>query len=111
MIHAMAVVAPSCFDLSPTAVALPIVPMFHAAAWAMPFAGALAGVKLVYAQVNDPVLLCRLMNEEKVTHSAGVPTVWLSMFQQIDAAGNAPEHLKVITIGGSAAPRAIIERL
>jgi len=111
MIHAMAVVAPSCFDLSPTAVALPIVPMFHAAAWAMPFAGALAGIKLVYAQVNDPVLLCRLMSEEKVTHSAGVPTVWLSMFQHIDATGIAPEHLKTITIGGSAAPRAMIERL
>jgi len=111
IIHAMALIAPSCFDLAPTTVALPIVPMFHAAAWAMPFAGAMAGVKLVYAQVNDPVVLCRLMNDEKVTHSAGVPTVWLSMFQHIDATGNAPRYLKTVTIGGSAAPRAMIERL
>ena len=111
IIHAMALVAPACFDLAPRAVALPIVPMFHAAAWAMPFAGAMAGVKLVYAQVNDPVLLCRLMSEEKVTHSAGVPTVWLAMFQHIDATGNAPEYLKTVTIGGSAAPRAMVERL
>jgi fatty-acyl-CoA synthase len=51
------------------------------------------------------------MNDEKVTHSAGVPTVWLSMFQHMDASGNAPEHLKIVTIGGSAAPRAMIERL
>jgi len=111
VIHAMAEVAPSCFDLSPTTVALPIVPMFHAAAWGLPFAGAMAGIKFVYSQVNDPVVLCRLMNEHKVTHSAGVPTVWLSMFQHMDATGAAPEHLKIVTIGGSAAPRAMIERL
>jgi fatty-acyl-CoA synthase len=111
LIHAMTVVSPACFDLDPGTVALPIVPMFHAAAWGMPFAGALAGIKMVYAQVNDPVILCRLMNEEKVTHSAGVPTVWLSMFQHMDATGNAPEHIRIVTIGGSAAPRAMVERL
>ena len=111
VIHAMAEVAPSCFDLSCDTVALPIVPMFHAAAWGLPFAGAMAGIKFVYAQVNDPVVLCHLMNAEKVTHSAGVPTVWLSMFQHMDVTGNAPKHLKIVTIGGSAAPRAMIERL
>ena len=111
VIHAMAEIAPSCFNLSSDTVALPIVPMFHAAAWGLPFAGAMAGIKFVYAAVNDPVVLCRLMNEHKVTHSAGVPTVWLSMFQHMDATGNAPEHLKIVTIGGSAAPRAMIERL
>ena len=111
VIHAMAEVAPSCFDLSPATVALPIVPMFHAAAWGLPFAGAMAGIKFVYAQVNDPIVLCRLMNEEKVTHSAGVPTVWLSMFQHMDATGARPEHLRIVTIGGSAAPRTMIERL
>jgi len=111
MIHAMAEVAPSCFDLSTSSVALPIVPMFHAAAWGLPFAGAIAGIKFVYSAVNDPVVLCRLMNEERVTHSAGVPTVWLSMFQHMDATGQKPEHLKIVTIGGSAAPRTMIERL
>jgi len=111
VIHALAEVAPACFDLSPSSVALPIVPMFHAAAWGLPFAGALAGIKFVYAAVNDPVVLCRLMNEEKVTHSAGVPTVWLAMFQHMDATGAKPEHLKIVTIGGSAAPRTMIERL
>jgi fatty-acyl-CoA synthase len=111
VIHAMAEVAPSCFDLAPNSVALPIVPMFHAAAWGLPFAGAMAGIKFVYSTVNDPAVLCKLMNEEKVTHSAGVPTVWLAMFQYMDATGKVPEHLKIVTIGGSAAPRAMIERL
>ncbi|MEO8375632.1 MAG: AMP-binding protein, partial [Sphingomonas bacterium] len=111
MIHAMAEVAPWVFNLSPRAVVLPIVPMFHAAAWGLPFAGALSGAKFVYAAVNDPALLCRLMNDEKVTHSAGVPTVWLSMFQHMDSSGQVPRHLQQVTIGGSAAPRAMIERI
>ncbi|TXC65106.1 long-chain fatty acid--CoA ligase [Sphingosinicella ginsenosidimutans] len=111
MLQAMAEIAPACFDLSPQTVALPIVPMFHAAAWGLPFAAAMAGVKLVYAALNDAELLCRLMNEEKVTHSAGVPTVWLAMLQHIDRTGARPEHLKMIAIGGAAAPRAMVERL
>jgi fatty-acyl-CoA synthase len=111
VIHAIAEMQPAVFDLSTTSVALPVVPMFHAAAWGLPFACAAAGVKLVYSAVNDPAVLCELMNRERVTHSAGVPTVWLAMFQYMDATGKGPEHLKIVTIGGSAAPRAMIERI
>lgn len=111
MLHAMAEVAPSVFNLSTLAVALPVVPMFHAAAWGLPFAGALAGAKFVFSAVNDPKILCRLMNDEKVTHSAGVPTVWMAMFQHMDETGQKPEYLELVTIGGSAAPRAMVERL
>lgn len=111
VLHALAEIAPSCFNLSTQSVALPIVPMFHAAGWGMPFAGALAGAKMVFSAVNEPSVLCHLMNEEKVTHSAGVPTVWLAMFKHIDETGKKPEHMELVTIGGSAAPRAMIERL
>lgn len=111
LIHALAEMQPAVFDLDSTAVALPVVPMFHAAAWGLPFAGAAAGIKFVYSAVNDAKVLCELMNRERVTHSAGVPTVWLAMFQHMDATGQAPEHLKIVTIGGSAAPRAMIERI
>jgi fatty-acyl-CoA synthase len=111
VIHALAEMQPAVFSLSPQSVALPVVPMFHAAAWGLPFAGAAAGIKFVFSAVNDPAVLCTLMNEEKVTHSAGVPTVWLAMFQYIDSTGNKPEYLQVVTIGGSAAPRAMCERI
>jgi fatty-acyl-CoA synthase len=111
VIHAMAEVSPDIFNLSSSAVVLPVVPMFHAASWGLPFACALAGAKFVFSQVNDPAVLCRLMNDEKVTHSAGVPTVWLAMFGHIDATGERPRHLQQVTIGGSAAPRAMIERI
>ena len=92
-------------------VVLPIVPMFHVAAWGLPFATALTGCKLVLSAVNEAAVLCDLMNAEAVTHSAGVPTVWLAMFAHIDATGRAPEHLELVTIGGSAAPRAMIGRI
>jgi fatty-acyl-CoA synthase len=111
LIHALAEIQPAIFSLSTQSVALPVVPLFHAAGWGLPFAGAAAGVKFVFAAVNEPKVLCRLMNEEKVTHSAGVPTVWFAMFQHMDATGEEPRHLKIVTIGGSAAPRAMIERL
>jgi fatty-acyl-CoA synthase len=111
LIHAMAEVQPSVFDLSCRSVIMPIVPMFHAAAWGLPFAAPLAGCKVVMSTVNEPRLICELMNRERVTHSAGVPTVWLGMFQHMDASGDKPEHLQLVTIGGSAAPRAMIERI
>ena len=85
--------------------------MFHAAAWGLPFAGAMAGAKLVFSAVNDAAVLCDLMNAEKVTHSAGVPTVWLACSRTWMRQATQPRHLKIVTIGGSAAPRAMIERI
>ena len=111
MLHALSEIQPSVFSLSATSVALPVVPMFHAVGWGLPYAMAAVGGKFVFSAVNEARVLCDLMNREKVTHSAGVPTVWLAMFQHIDETGQLPEHLKIVTIGGSAAPRAMIERL
>ncbi|WP_019369544.1 long-chain fatty acid--CoA ligase [Sphingomonas sp. HT-1] len=111
VIHALTELQPAEFDLSTQSVAMPIVPMFHAVGWGLPWAAPAVGAKMVFSAVNDPKVLCELMNREKVTHSAGVPTVWFAMFQHIDATGEAPRYLKIVTIGGSAAPRAMIERL
>ncbi len=85
MLHAMAEIAPAVFDLSPQAALLPIVPMFHAASWGLPFAGAAAGVKFVFSTTNEAPILHKLMLDEGITHSAGVPTVWLAMFGHLDA--------------------------
>ena len=111
VIHALAEMQPAVFDLDTRAVVLPVVPMFHAAAWGLPFAGAAAGAKFVFSAVNEPAVLLELMNRERVTHSAGVPTVWLGLFGHMDTTGARPEHLQLVTIGGSAAPRAMIERI
>jgi fatty-acyl-CoA synthase len=111
MLHAISGLQPSAFNFDTRAVMLPVVPMFHAASWGLPWAGAAAGVKFVYSAVNDARILCELMNREGVTHSAGVPTVWLSIFQHQDDSGATLGKLHTAVIGGSAAPRAMIERL
>ena len=111
VLHALAVITPAIFDLSSRSIALPVVPMFHAAGWGLPLAVPIAGATFVFSAVNDPAVLCELMNQEKVTHSAGVPTVWLGMFNHLDAGGEPPRHLRLASIGGSAAPRAMIERI
>jgi acyl-CoA synthetase (AMP-forming)/AMP-acid ligase II len=116
MLHAITEISPSVFDMSCHSVLLPIVPMFHAASWGLPFAGAVAGAKFVYAATNEPQVLHDLIISEGVTHSAGVPTVWLGMFQYLDGLAAAGKDvglgkLKLVTIGGTAAPRSMIERL
>jgi fatty-acyl-CoA synthase len=111
VLHALAVITPAIMNLSSRAVVLPVVPMFHAAGWGLPLAVPIAGAKFVFSAVNDPAVLCDLMDRERVTHSAGVPTVWLGVFAHLDAGGTPPAHLKLATIGGSAAPRAMIKRL
>ncbi|MEO6580959.1 MAG: long-chain fatty acid--CoA ligase [Sphingomicrobium sp.] len=109
MLHALAEVAPDCFNLSARSVALPIVPMFHANAWGLPWAVPLVGAKLVLSADYRPQQLCDLFRAEKVTHSAGVPTVWLGMIEHIERTGDGLADLQYVTIGGSAAPRAMIE--
>ena len=77
VLHAMSIIAPDIFDLSARSVMLPVVPMFHADSWCIPYAAAITGFKLVICADNQPERFAGLFNEEGVTHSAGVPTVWL----------------------------------
>ncbi len=87
VLHAYAELQPDIFDLSARATVLPVVPMFHANAWGIPYGGAAAGAKLVFSATNDAAVLWHLIRTERVTHSAGVPTVWLSMFADMDSNG------------------------
>ena len=111
VLHALAGLQPSTFNFSASSVMLPVVPMFHAASWGLPYAGAMAGIKFVFSAVNDPAVLDEMMKKEGVTDSAGVPTVWLAHFQYCDANDIELPKLRAATIGGSAAPRFMIERL
>ena len=112
VIHAMAEVAPACFDLSPASVALPIVPMFHAAAWGLPFAGAMAGIKFVYAagQRSGRALPADERGEGDPQRRRAD-----RLARHVPAYGRdrreRPSICEIVTIGGSAAPRAMIERL
>ena len=108
VLHAMSIIAPDAFDLSARAAMLPVVPMFHANSWCIPYATAIAGFKLVICSNNVPGQLCRLFNEEGITHTAGVPTVWLAMIDHVERTVADLGKLRLVVIGGSAAPRATI---
>ena len=108
MLHTFAESTPDVFNLAKCSVVLPIVPMFHANAWGLPWAAPMVGCKMVLSSDYRPELMCRLFREEKVTHSAGVPTVWLGMIEHIERTGEDLGVLRQVTIGGSAAPRAMI---
>jgi fatty-acyl-CoA synthase len=109
VLHAMIQMTPDVFDLSARAVVLPVVPMFHAGGWALPFSTAMAGGKMVFSQDYTPDVMCELMKAEGVTHTAGVPTVWLALVNHVDSTGTDLGSLTTVHIGGSAAPRAMIE--
>jgi len=112
MLHAIASLQPGVFDMETRVTMLPVVPMFHAASWGLPWAGAAVGAKFVYVQGNDPAVLYDIMCREGVTDSAGVPTVWLGLFQHMEAHGlGLPPKLRQVVVGGSAMPRTMIDQL
>jgi fatty-acyl-CoA synthase len=111
MLHTYAAIMPQCLDLDARAVVLPVVPMFHANNWGFPWAAAAVGAKLVYCANNDAANLCRLIEEEGVNYLAGVPTVWLALLQHLEATGKPMPPISRALTGGSAMPRAIVERL
>ena len=93
-------------------VVLPIVPMFHVNAWGLPFTGVLFGSGLVFPGPHlDGASVLDLIVRERVSVTAGVPTVWLSMLQELDRAPGTHDlsALRMIAIGGSAAPPALIQ--
>ncbi len=88
---------------------LVVVPMFHANAWGLTFSGPAVGAKLVLpGNQMDGASILQLLQEEEVTVSAAVPTVFQMLLQHLDATGAKLPHLKKVLIGGSACPESII---
>jgi len=91
-------------------VVLPVVPMYHANAWALAFVGPMTGAKLVMpGQKLDGPSIYELLETEKVTMTAAVPTVWLALLQYLEANNLKLSTLKRVLIGGAACPRSMIE--
>lgn len=93
-------------------VVLVAVPMFHANAWGFPFSAPATGAKLVLpGRVTDGARLARLIREEGVTITAGVPTVWLGLVEHVERGGDGAPSLKRIVLGGSGCPESLVKRL
>ncbi|TAM01146.1 MAG: fatty-acid--CoA ligase [Paraburkholderia sp.] len=109
VLHAYGASLPDAMALSSRDAILPVVPMFHVNAWGVPYAAALNGAKLVLPGKDlDGKSLYELMEAERVTCSAGVPTVWLGLLGYMREAGVRFSTLKRTVIGGSACPPAML---
>ncbi len=109
VIHAYAAALPDALNISARDVMLPVVPMFHANAWALPYTCALVGTKMVLPGAQlDGKSLYELFEAERVTVSAGVPTVWLALLQYTEQEKLRFSTMRRTVIGGSACPPAMI---
>ncbi len=111
VLHGMASMASDALGVSSRGAILPVVPMFHVNAWGIPYSATMVGAKLVLpAGQLDGASLYRLMTDEKVTFSLGVPTVWLGLLHYCDKENVKLEHLERTVIGGSACPESMIRQ-
>jgi len=108
-LHAYAAALPDVMCISARDAILPVVPMFHVNAWGIPYSAALTGAKLVFpGPALDGKSIYELIEAEKVTYAAGVPTVWQMLLTHMKPTGLRFSTLRRTVIGGSACPPAMI---
>ena len=111
VINAISGCLPGILSLSPSDTILPVVPMFHINAWCIPYAAPIGGARLVLPGPRlDGASLYELMEGERVTVSAGVPTIWLALMQHVEEHGLRFSTMKRTGVGGSAMPAALIAK-
>ncbi|WP_066316739.1 long-chain fatty acid--CoA ligase [Bacillus sp. FJAT-29814] len=109
-LHSMAFGLADTAAISENDIAMTVVPMFHANAWGMPFAGVWFGATLVLpGPYFTPKLLAELIQQEKVTITGGVPTIWLGLLKELEEGSYDMSSLRGILCGGSAAPKGMIK--
>ncbi|MBI2219195.1 MAG: long-chain fatty acid--CoA ligase [Candidatus Rokubacteria bacterium] len=109
-LHCLAQAMTDSFGLSERDVIFHMVPMFHANSWCVPYTGVMVGATHVLAGPNpQPRDICEIVQSEKVTVCGGVPTVWIAVKELVEHDGYDISSLRCIPIGGSAAPRSLIE--
>jgi acyl-CoA synthetase (AMP-forming)/AMP-acid ligase II len=113
LLHSMMTCMADSFGLSALDTVLVASPMFHVNAWGLPYAAAMCGASLVLAGPGlDGASIYQLMRDEGATAAVGVPTVWLMLQQYVQAQGLEPRKdlaLKRVLVGGTSAPRAMVE--
>jgi fatty-acyl-CoA synthase len=109
VLHTYAAALPDTLNCSARDTILPVVPMFHVNAWGLPYLACMVGAKLVFpGPMLDGESLYELFEAEKVTLSAGVPTVWQGLLAHVEATGKTFSTMRRTIIGGSACPSAMM---
>ncbi len=111
VIHALIGSLPDALGMSSQETIMPVVPMFHANAWGIAMSAPMTGAKVVNpGAAMDGASIYELLDTEKVTFTAAVPTVWLMLLGYLEETGKDLPYLKRVVIGGSACPRAMLEK-
>ncbi len=110
-LHSLMISLHDVLSISERDVILPVVPMFHVLAWGIPFAATWLGAKLVMpGRVLTPEAICTLFQQERVTISAGVPTIWMGLYQHLEGGARYElDNLRHIISGGSAISKELIK--
>lgn len=109
-LHSLGLSMIDSFGLTERDVFMPVVPMFHVLAWGTPFATVMLGTKLVFPGPHlQPRDLAELIQAEKITLTAGVPTLWLGLLALLDRERYDVSSLRGMIVGGAAAPQSMIE--
>lgn len=114
VLHSLMLAMSDLFGLRERDVILPAVSLFHANAWGLPYAAPFVGADLVLpGRQLDALTLRRMLAEERVTFTAGVPTVWLPLLELLDADPAAADlsALRMLVVGGAALPEALLRGL
>jgi fatty-acyl-CoA synthase len=110
VLHAYAINMADVFGLRANDRVMPVVPMFHVNAWGVPFAAPMVGATLVMPGRHlDGASIAGLMNAERVTLSAGVPTIWMGLLHHLRSTGTSLDTVQSLVIGGSACPPMLID--
>jgi fatty-acyl-CoA synthase len=108
--HSMALGMVDNVAMSEKDIGMPVVPMFHVNAWGVPFAGVWFGTTLVLpGPYFTPKILAELIQSERVTMTAGVPTIWLGLLKELEENTYDMSSLRMVLCGGSAAPKGMIK--
>lgn len=111
VLHAMAVNQADALCLKSSDSLMPVVPMFHANAWALTYAGPAVGAKLVMpGAMMDGESIYELLDTEQVTVTAAVPTIWSMLLAHLEATGSMLPTLDRVLIGGSACPPSMMDK-
>ncbi|RLQ95567.1 long-chain fatty acid--CoA ligase [Falsibacillus albus] len=108
-LHSMSIGLVDTLGISERDTCMPVVPMFHANAWGMPFAAVWFGANQVFPGPGmTPAIIAELITQEKVTFTAGVPTIWLGLLKELEKGDYDISSLRALICGGAAAPKSVI---
>jgi fatty-acyl-CoA synthase len=109
-LHSYGICMADTFALSERDAILQLIPMFHANGWGIPYAGIMTGSRLIFCGRHlQPADIAQLIENERATFSAGVPTLWMTLYSHLESHPHDISSLRMVVVAGAALPRQFVE--